>query len=165
VAASTQNQALSAVLFLYREVLQQELDLNLDAVRAKKPRHLPTVLTVEEVRAVLQQMEGVSQLVAKLLYGSGLRLNEALGLRVKDIDFAQRQLQIRDSKGMESRITMLPEALVEPLQLHLGTVKLLHLQDLERGYGEVHLPFALLCSRKKIPKHTKGMDLAICISE
>jgi len=110
-------------------------------------------------------MEGVSQLVAKLLYGSGLRLNEALGLRVKDIDFAQRQLQIRDSKGMESRITMLPEALVEPLQLHLGTVKLLHLQDLERGYGEVHLPFALLCSRKKISKHTKGMDLAICISE
>lgn len=152
MAASTQNQALSAVLFLYREVLQQELDLNLDAVRAKKPRHLPTVLTVEEVRAVLQQMEGVSQLVAKLLYGSGLRLNEALGLRVKDIDFAQRQLQIRDSKGMESRITMLPEALVEPLQLHLGTVKLLHLQDLERGYGEVHLPFALERKYPNAPK-------------
>ena len=110
------------------------------------------MLTAEEVRAVLQQMEGVSQLVAKLLYGSGLRLNEALGLRVKDIDFAQRQLQIRDSKGMESRITMLPEAFVEPLQLHLGTVKLLHLQDLERGYGEVHLPFALERKYPNTPK-------------
>jgi integrase len=143
VAASTQNQALSAILFLYREVLQQELDLNLNAVRAKRPRRLPTVLTVEEVRAVLQQMDGVSQLVAKLLYGSGLRLNEALNLRIKDLDFAQKQLQIRDSKGMESRITMLPDAMVEALQLHLSSVKLLHLQDLERGYGEVHLLFTL----------------------
>jgi len=152
VAASTQNQALSAILFLYREVLQQELDLNLDAVRAKKPRRLPTVLTAEEVRAVLQQMEGVSQLVAKLLYGSGLRLNEALSLRVKDLDFAQKQLQIRDSKGMESRITMLPDALMESLQLHLSAVKLLHLQDLEHGCGEVHLPFALERKYPNAPK-------------
>lgn len=152
VAASTQNQALSAILFLYREVLQQELDLNLDAVRAKRPRRLPTVLTVEEVRAVLQQMDGVSQLVAKLLYGSGLRLNEALSLRIKDLDFAQKQLQIRDRKGMESRITMLPDAMVEALQLHLSSVKLLHLQDLERGYGEVHLPFALERKYPNAPK-------------
>ncbi|WP_156815354.1 integron integrase [Pseudanabaena sp. PCC 6802] len=143
VAASTQNQALSAILFLYREVLQQELDLNLDAVRAKRPRRLPTVLTIEEVREVLQNMDGVCQLVAKLLYGSGLRVNEALGLRVKDIDFAQKQLQIRDCKGMESRITMLPDSLVESLQDHLHSVKLIHRQDLERGRGEVHLPFAL----------------------
>ena len=152
VAASTQNQALSAILFLYREVLQQELDLNLNAVRAKRPRRLPTVLTVEEVREVLRQMDGVSQLVAKLLYGSGLRLNEALNLRIKDLDFAQKQLQIRDSKGMESRITMLPDAMVEVLQLHLSSVKLLHLQDLERGYGEVHLPFALERKYPNAPK-------------
>jgi integron integrase len=152
VAASTQNQALCAILFLYREVLQQELDLNLDAVRAKRPKRLPTVLTVEEVRAVLQQMDGVSQLVAKLLYGSGLRLNEALSLRIKDLDFAQKQLQIRDSKGLESRLTMLPDTLVETLQLHLSSVKLLHLQDLEHGYGEVHLPFALERKYPNAPK-------------
>jgi len=152
VAASTQNQALSAILFLYREVLQQPLELSLDAVRAKRPRHLPTVLTVEEVRAVLSQMDGVSRLVAQLLYGSGLRLNEALGLRVKDVDFAQKQLYIRDSKGMESRVTMLPGTLVEPLQEHLLWVKRLHQQDIERGYGAVPLPFALERKYPNAPK-------------
>jgi site-specific recombinase XerD len=106
VAASTQNQALCAILFLYREVLQQELDLRLDAVRAKLPHYLPTVLTVDEVQSVLCQVSGIYQIVAKLLYGSGLRLNEALQLRVKDLDFAQQQIVIRNSKGMESRVTM-----------------------------------------------------------
>ena len=115
VAASTQNQALSALLFLYREVLKLELDLDLDAVRAKRPRNLPTVLTAEEVGAVLLQMSGTPLLVAKLLYGSGLRLSEALALRVKDVDFDYGQLQIRDSKGGESRLMMLPESLAEPL--------------------------------------------------
>jgi integrase len=120
VAASTQNQALSALLFLYREVLKLELDLDLDAVRAKRPRNLPTVLTAEEVRAVLFHLSGTPLLVAKLLYGSGLRLSEALGLRVKDVDFDYGQLQIRDSKGGESRLTMLPEALDGAVEVTSG---------------------------------------------
>ncbi|MDX2271422.1 MAG: integron integrase [Cyanobacteriota bacterium] len=143
VAASTQNQALSAILFLYREVVQTELDLNLDAVRAKRSRYLPTVLTSDEVFLVLQNMSGVYQLITKLLYGCGLRLNEALQLRVKDVDFAQHQIIVRDAKGMESRATMLPLSVVQELTEHLQAVKRLHQQDLERGYGVAHLPFAL----------------------
>ncbi len=149
MAASTQNQALSALLFLYREVLHLELDLNLDAVRAKRSRYLPTVLTPEEVKAVILHLSGVHRLVVQLLYGSGLRLAEAQQLRVKDVDFAQRQLAIRNSKGMESRLTMLPETLVEPLQEHLLWVKRQHQQDLEQGYGSVYLPFAL---ERKYPR-------------
>ena len=146
VAASTQNQALSAILFLYREVLELELGLNLEAVRAKQPRNLPTVLTVTETLEILNNLTGVYQIIAKLLYGSGLRLNEALQLRVKDIDFAQQQIIVRDSKGMESRVTMLPRNVVEQLQEQLQIVKRTHQQDIARGYGEAHLPFAL--SRK-----------------
>lgn len=119
VSASTQNQALSALLFLYRHVLNQDLEQPLDAVRAKPSRYLPTVLTKAEVRAVLQQVSGVHGLVLKVLYGSGLRLTEGLQLRVKDMDFAQRQIVVRDAKGQESRVTMLPESLIEPLQTHL----------------------------------------------
>ena len=133
VAASTQNQALSAILFLYREVLELELGLNLDAVRAKRPRNLPTVLTVAETLEILNNLTGVHQIIAKLLYGSGLRLNEALQLRVKDLDFGQQQIMVRDSKGMESRVTMLPRNVVEQLQEHLQIVKRLHQQDLTRG--------------------------------
>jgi integron integrase len=143
VAASTQNQALSAILFLYREVLQEELNLNLDAVRAKRPRYLPTVLTVDEVLLVLQNMSGIYQLIARLLYGSGLRLNEALQLRVKDLDIAQQQIVVRNAKGMESRITMLPSSVIQELHEHLQGVKRRHQKDLERGYGAAHLPFAL----------------------
>lgn len=143
VAASTQNQALSALLFLYREVLHLELDLDLDAVRAKRSRYLPTVLTPEEVKAIIVHLSGIHRLVAQVLYGSGLRLAEAQQLRVKDVDFNQRQLVIRNSKGMESRLTMLPETLVEPLQEHLLWAKRQHQQDLEQGYGSVYLPFAL----------------------
>jgi integron integrase len=143
VAASTQNQALSALLFLYREVLHLDLDLDLNAVRAKRSRYLPTVLTPEEVKAVIVHLSGIHRLVVQVLYGSGLRLAEAQQLRVKDVDFAQRQLAIRNSKGMESRLTMLPETLVEPLQEHLLWVKRQHQQDLEQGYGSVYLPFAL----------------------
>ncbi len=143
VVASTQNQALSALLFLYREVLHLDLDLDLDAVRAKRSRYLPTVLTPEEVKAVIVHLSGIHRLVVQVLYGSGLRLAEAQQLRIKDVDFAQRQLAIRNSKGMESRLTMLPETLVEPLQEHLLWVKRQHQQDLEQGYGSVYLPFAL----------------------
>jgi integron integrase len=143
VSASTQNQALSALLFLYRYVLQQELETPLDAVRAKRSRYLPTVLTKDEVRSVLQQVSGVHGLVLKVLYGSGLRLTEGLQLRVKDVDFAQRQIVVRDAKGHEGRVTMLPGSLMEPLQVHLQQVRQLHHRDLDQGYGSVYLPFAL----------------------
>jgi integron integrase len=143
VAASTQNQALNAILFLYKEVLKQELDLKVDAVRAKRSRYLPTVLTKEEVLAIINNLSGVYQLVVKLLYGTGLRQTECLQLRVKDLDFAQQQLTVRDAKGSESRVTMLPTSLIEELQFHLQIVKRQHQQDLEKGYGSVYLPFAL----------------------
>ena len=142
VSASTQNQAFSALLFLHRNVLSQELGA-LDAVRAKRSNYLPTVLTKGEVRSVLQNISGVHGLVIRVLYGSGLRLNEGLSLRVKDIDFAQRQIVARDTKGNEDRVTMLPDSLIEPLQEHLRKVKRLHQLDLDQGYGSVYLPFAL----------------------
>lgn len=143
VAASTQNQALCALLFLYRTVLQLDLDLNIDAVRAKHPQHIPTVLSKEEVRVVIQQLSGVYRLVIQLLYGCGFRQIECLRLRVKDIQFAQNQIVVRNAKGMKDRVTMLPELLVIPLQEHLQGVRRLHHQDLERGQGAVDLPFAL----------------------
>jgi integron integrase len=142
VAASTQNQALSALLFLYREVLHQELD-SIDSVRARKPKHLPTVLTKSEARRVLNGMSGTPQLMAKLLYGSGLRALECARLRVKDIDFEQRLIVVRDGKGEKDRITMLPDNVVAPLQEHLARVRQLHAKDLADGYGAVYLPYAL----------------------
>jgi len=142
VAASTQNQALSALLFLYREVLKKDLG-PIDALRAKKPKRLPTVLTREEVRRVLGHLSGMHQLMAKLLYGSGLRLMECVRLRVKDLDFAQRAIIIRDAKDDQDRVTMLPESLIAPLQEHLLRVKRLHEEDLAKGYGAVYLPDAL----------------------
>ena len=143
VAASTQNQALSALLFLYREVLHKELDGPINALRAKKPKRLPTVLTKEEVHRLIGHLSGDHLLMAKLLYGSGLRLMECLRLRVKDIDFAQRQIIVRDGKGEKDRVTMLPESLVAPLQAHLQSVERLHQEDLARGFGAVYLPYAL----------------------
>lgn len=143
VAASTQNQALSALLFLYREVLHQELDAAINAVRAKESQHLPEVLTKEEVRQVIAQLSGIHQLLAKLLYGSGLRLLECLRLRVKDLDFERRALIVRDTKGDEDRVTMLPDSLIEPLREQLQRAKRLHEQDLARGCGAVYLPDAL----------------------
>jgi integron integrase len=142
VAASTQNQALSALLFLYREVLEKDPG-PIDALRAKKPKRLPTVLTKDEVRRVLDHLSSTHQLMAKLLYGSGLRLMECLRLRVKDLDFAQRAIIVRDGKGEKDRVTMLPESLVAPLQDHLRSVKRLHEEDLARGFGAVYLPYAL----------------------
>ena len=143
VAAATQNQARSALLFLYRDVLGAEVDAPRDVVAAKAPRRLPVVLTRDEVRAVLAQLSGVYLLMAKLLYGSGLRLMECVRLRVKDVDFAQRQLTVRDGKGMRDRVTMLPDSLSQPLQLHLRSVRRVHEDDLDHGYGAVYLPFAL----------------------
>ena len=143
VAASTQNQALNAVVFLYRQVLKQDLGMEINAVRAKRPRYLPTVLTPEETTTILENLSGDYQLVAKLLYGSGLRLNEALNLRIKDLDFIQKQITVRDTKGGNNRVTMLPESLISDLKLHLQNVKRLHRHDLDHGYGSVYLPFAL----------------------
>jgi integron integrase len=143
VAPSTQNQAFSALIFLYREVYQRDTNWHLNAERAVPTRYLPTVLTLEEVQSVLKLLFGIYQLTAKVLYGSGLRLSEGLNLRVKDLDFAQRQIVVRDAKGRESRVTMLPNSLVEPLTQHLLWVKRIHQQDLEQGYGSVYLPYAL----------------------
>ena len=143
VAASTQNQALSALLFLYREVLRRPLDERIQAKRAKRPARLPVVFSKEEVRAILAQLEGTPWLMASLLYGSGLRLMECLRLRVKDVDFGYEQLVVRDGKGHKDRVTPLAHALNEPLRRHLSRVKTLHEQDLKEGFGQVYLPFAL----------------------
>jgi len=142
VAASTQNQALSALLFLYKEVLRQEVE-SVDAVRAQKPKRLPTVLIKPEALRVLNAVVGVPQVMAKLLYGSGVRGLECVRVRVKDVDFARHILLVRDGKGEKDRITMLPETLVVPLQEHLVRVKQLHTKDLAEGYGAVYLPYAL----------------------
>jgi integron integrase len=143
VAASTQNQALNAILFLYRDVLKLELPW-LDSVqRAKKPQRLPVVLTRNEVRSLLAQMEGTTWLMAALIYGGGLRLLECLRLRVKDIDFEYCQLVIRDAKGQKDRVTLLPRNLFDALRSHLVRVRSLHNSDLQEGYGRVYLPSAL----------------------
>jgi integron integrase len=143
VAASTQNQALSALLFLYRYVLHQPLSESVDAVRARQSKHLPTVLTTSEVQRLLQCLEGTHQLLAKLLYGSGMRVKEGLRLRVKDLDFEQSQIMVRDAKGNKDRVTMLPQSIAELLQAQLVQVKQIHQTDLASGYGAVYLPYAL----------------------
>ena len=143
VAASTQNQALSAILFLYKSVLQQDIGWIDEIVWAKKPKRLPVVLTREEVKTVLQRLSGPTWLMASLLYGAGLRLNECLRLRVKDVDVSYHQITVRDGKGAQDRVTMLPERLKESLQAHLQTVQQLHQRDLEDGFGNVYLPDAL----------------------
>jgi integron integrase len=149
VAASTQNQALAALLFLYREVLQIELPWLDNMIRASKPRRLPVVLTPEEVRRLLSELDGVYWLIASLLYGSGLRLMEALRLRVKDVDTEYRQLIVREGKGGKDRRTVLPEALIGPLKNHLARVHEQHRRALEQGYGGVELPYAL---ERKYPR-------------
>jgi integron integrase len=149
VAASTQNQALSALLFLYKEVLKQEIGWLDQVERAKKPAKLPVVLSPNEVRRLLGELSGTVRLMASLLYGSGLRLMECVRLRVKDIDFAYAQITVRDAKGGKDRVTMLPVELVNPLHTHLARAKTQHDQDLEDGHGDVFLPFAL---ERKFPK-------------
>ena len=135
VAASTQNQALNAIVFLYRQVLKKELGWLEGVERAKKPARLPVVFTREEARAVLSRLDGIRWVMASLLYGSGLRLMECTRLRVKDVDFDQHQLIVRDGKGGKDRITMLPDRLVEPLKTHLCKVAVLHKKDLSEGWG------------------------------
>jgi integron integrase len=143
VAASTQNQALSALLFLYRDVLGVELPWLDGLVRAKRPEHLPVVLTPEEVRAVLARMEGVTRLMAILLYGSGLRLLECCRLRIQDVDLAKNQIVVRGGKGGKDRVTMLPAAVKDALARHLARVREQHASDLKHGVGWVELPWAL----------------------
>ena len=143
VSASTQNQALNALMFLYSQVLGRDLESMGGFVRAHKPRRLPVVLTPAEVRAVLERLDGSSRLVASLLYGSGLRLLECLQLRVKDVDFEQREIRLRQGKGRKDRVTPLPEACAPKLREHLGRVRALFETDLREGYGGVLLPDAL----------------------
>lgn len=143
VAASTQNQAKSALLFLYREVLEIQLPWLDNVTQAKAPKKLPVVLTVAEVQAVLSRLSGSHLLIASLLYGGGMRLMEAVRLRVQDVEFARHEIIVREGKGFKDRVTMLPEAVVVQLKAHLVKVKALHEEDLAQGYGEVYLPFAL----------------------
>ncbi len=143
VAASTQNQAFNALLFLYREVLHQEMGQIEGVERAKRPSRLPVVLSKAEVERVLAGMTGTFQLMAKLLYGTGMRLMECVRLRVKDVDFERNQIVVRDGKGFKDRVTVLPESVRAGLQAHLERVKLLHEKDLKEGGGTVYLPYAL----------------------
>ncbi len=149
VAASTQNQAKSALLFLYREVLETELPW-LDGIeRAKAPKRLPVVLTRAEVQAVLSLLSGTHGLIGGLLYGTGLRIMECLRLRVKDVDFARGELLVRDGKGFKDRVTMLPAPTATPLREHLERVRALHARDVAAGVGPVFLPYAL---ERKYPR-------------
>ncbi len=143
VAAATQNQAKSALLFLYKQVLGIELPWLDEVEKAKAPQRLPVVLTEREVAQLLDRMDGTTGLIARLLYGTGMRIMEAVRLRVKDVDFQRREIVVREGKGNKDRVTMLPVSLVEPLQAHLVAVKRLHDDDLQKGFGEVYLPFAL----------------------
>ncbi|HZI20050.1 MAG TPA: integron integrase [Pyrinomonadaceae bacterium] len=168
VAASTQNQALSALLFLYREVLGRQVEWVDEVVRAKRPRRLPVVFTREEVRAVLGHLRPEAWLMASLLYGSGLRLMECVRLRVKDVDAARLQLVVRDGKGGKDRVTVLPPSLVEPLGRQLERVRALHEMDVREGFGRVHLPHALarkyanaareLCWQYVFPARRRSLD-------
>jgi integron integrase len=143
VSASTQNQAKSALLFLYREVLEMQLPWLDKVTQAKAPKRLPVVLTVSEVQAVLSHLSGTHALIASLLYGTGMRLMEVMRLRVKDVEFSRREIVVREGKGFKDRVTMLPEAVMAPLKAHLVNVKTVHDEDVTQGFGEVYLPFAL----------------------
>ena len=152
VAAGTQNQALSALLFLYREVLGVDLPWMQTIVRAKRPRKMPTVLSREEVSRLLMVMDGMPWLLASLLYGTGMRLMECLRLRVKDVDFARSTIVVRDGKGAKDRHTVLPRSLVEPLQREIERTRLLHASDLAAGFGTVWLPHALARKYPQAPR-------------
>ena len=143
VVASTQNVAFNALLFLYKQVLGIELPPIKGVLRAKRPARLPTVFTSNEAKAIINELQGATRLVVSLLYGCGLRLTEALRLRVEDIDFENRQIIVCDGKGAKDRVTVLPESLIEDLKRHLQRVRLLHEDNLAKGFGAVWLPFAL----------------------
>ena len=144
VSASTQNQALCALVYLYKYVIEKELGDLQDITRAKRPRKLPVVLSRQEVKLILNRLDGNKELMAKLLYGTGLRLMECLRLRIKDIDFYYRQITVRNGKGGKDRITMLPEELILQIKQQIERARSYHQYDLEQGFGEVYLPFALI---------------------
>ena len=143
VSKSTQNQAFNALIFLYREVLKRPLEGRIDAVRSSKKQRLPIVMSKEETQRVLSGMSGTTQLMAKLLYGSGLRLMECIRLRIKDIDFEINEIRVHSGKGDKDRLVPLPKSIKPALKTHLERVKLIHENDLSKGYGEVYLPHAL----------------------
>ncbi|GJQ63734.1 MAG: integron integrase [Melioribacteraceae bacterium] len=155
VSPSTQNQALNAIIFLYNNVLNIELDDFNNFQRAKKPKRLPHVFTHEQAIDVINQLDGNFKLMASLLYGSGLRLLEVLRLRVKDVDPGRKQLLIREAKGKKDRYSILPKTLIEPLKIQLKKVEMLHFQDLSNGFGEVYLPGAIA---EKYPNASKTLD-------
>jgi integron integrase len=152
VSASTQNQALSALLFLYRHVIGREVGALSDVIRARKPKRLPVVMSHSEVKAVLADLSGYKWLMASLMYGAGLRLMECLRLRVQDIDFSRNEILVRDGKGAKDRITMLPESRKSPLLNHLKQVRMVHEKDLADGWGRVLMPDAL---DRKYPNASK----------
>ena len=143
VSASTQNQAKAALLYLYKQVLEIDLPWLNEVVQAKRPKRLPVVLTPTEVRELLLHMDGTTGLIAQVLYGTGMRLLEALRLRVKDVEFARREIVVREGKGNKDRVTVLPENLMAPLQAQLQKARVLHEKDLAAGLGRVYLPHAL----------------------
>ena len=143
VAKNTQNQAMNAIFFLYKYVLNMPVNDKIEAVRTRKPKRLPTVLSRNEVARLISIIKGTHQIMAKLLYGSGLRLMETVRLRVQDLDFDNKQLMVRDGKGNKDRATLLPDPIHSPLKIHLERVKALHQKDLQNGYGSVYLPEAL----------------------
>jgi integron integrase len=152
VAASTQNQALSAILLLYKQVLGRE-EIELEGLtRAKRPERLPVVFTQREVQAVIRRMEDVPRLFAAVLYGSGLRIMEGLRLRIQDLEFDKYQIMVRNGKGGKDRDTILPESLIQPLKRHIEKVRQIHQQDLDEGFGEVYLPYALARKYPNAPK-------------
>jgi integron integrase len=152
VSASTQNQAKCAILFLYKEVLNIELDWLKNIKSAKQSERLPVVLTKKEVQLIISFLEGIYWLAVNIFYGAGLRLMECVRLRVKDIEFEMNQIIVRDGKGKKDRVTVLPETVKKPLQYHLIKIKALHEKDLSEGYGEVYLPYAL---ERKYPNANK----------
>ncbi|MEX2347968.1 MAG: integron integrase [Balneolaceae bacterium] len=154
VAASTQNQALSAIVFLYSHILSKPLN-HLDKLkRAKKPKRLPVVLTEQEAMAIINSMNGVPKLVLSLLYGSGMRISEALRLRVLDLDLDYKQITVHNGKGLQDRVTMIPDTLIDKFRIHIQKVKNLHRLDLEKGFGETILPKALA---RKYPTAAKDV--------
>lgn len=152
VAPSTQNQAMNALVFLYKHVLKQPLDQEINAVRASRKINIPVVMTREEVAQIIALMEGSPQLVVKLLYGSGLRIMEAVRLRVQDIDYNFKQITVRSGKGAKDRVTPFPSSAIPLFQNHLLRVRMIHEQYLTQEYGEVYLPYALA---RKYPNAAK----------
>ena len=152
VSASTQNQALQAILFLYKEIIHKDVGWVDDIQRPVKPKHIPVVFSQSEARIVLNNISGLPQFIAQLLYGSGLRLSEALRLRVKDIDFEYRHIIIRDAKGEKDRVTLLPESLIPKKKDQIDKRHILHNADLKKGFGDAVLPYALAAKYKNASK-------------